>query len=65
LKQGFKQGRYQLTAIGLERLCAKCDEYWPADTEFFWASPGSATGLHCWCKACYIAWKKPNLKQAA
>lgn len=59
ISQGLKSGRYALTNIGLERLCSTCGEFWPADTEFFWATPGGA-GLHCWCKACYIAWKKPT-----
>lgn len=63
ISQGIKTGRYALTSLGLERLCSTCGEFWPADTEFFWATP-RASGLHCWCKACYIAWKKPT-KQAA
>lgn len=36
--------------LGLEKLCTKCDDWWPADSEFFWTSNGR---LHYCCKACY------------
>lgn len=35
---------------GLEKFCAKCDDWWPADPEFFWVTKGKL--FHC-CKACY------------
>lgn len=65
LKLGFKQGRYLITDIGLERYCGKCEEYWPADTEFFFHAPQTASGLHCYCKACYATWKATPNKLAA
>ena len=37
------------TELGLEKLCARCHEFWPADTEFFHRK---GTGLHSYCKAC-------------
>ncbi len=41
----------------LERHCSRCDEWWPADKEFFYTSgPYNGKGppqLHSWCKACY------------
>lgn len=36
----------------LERYCPRCDEWWPADREFFYTT-GSDEELHSWCKACY------------
>ena len=65
LRQGFKLGRYLITDIGLERYCSKCEEFWPADTEFFWTAPSNATGLHCYCKACYASWKRTRTKDTA
>lgn len=55
LARGLRTGSYAVTGIGLERRCSNCSDYWPADTEFFWSSPGTGAGLHCWCKACYSA----------
>jgi len=40
---------------GVERHCPKCDEWWPADREFFY---GSKEKLHYWCKACYLTWRR-------
>ncbi len=39
-----------LTELGLEILCCKCNEYWPASIEFFYRKGG---GWHSYCKACY------------
>lgn len=45
--------RLRDTDTGQEKLCTKCDEWWPADIEFFYASGGGIGKLsHC-CKACY------------
>ena len=38
------------TELGTERLCTKCDEYWPDDAEFFYLSKGKTQQP---CKACY------------
>ena len=40
---------------GPEKLCTACNEWWPADLEFFSADPGGAGGLFYCCKACYKA----------
>lgn len=48
---------YQQTQWGLEKRCSKCQEYWPADTEFF--SPNNG-GLHAHCKGCQAEKKRVN-----
>jgi hypothetical protein len=44
------------TDLGPEIRCAKCQEFWPEDEEFFFFNKGNA---HSWCKACYRA--DPNI----
>jgi hypothetical protein len=39
------------TELGTEVQCAKCEEFWPADPEFFYFG---RRGPHSWCKACYL-----------
>lgn len=41
--------RSRNTELGLEILCARCQEYWPADLEFFHKK---GDGLHSYCRAC-------------
>jgi hypothetical protein len=36
--------RWRNTELGLERQCSTCDEWWPADREFFFT--------HWLCRAC-------------
>lgn len=43
-------GRYRLEAGELVRRCPHCDEYLPADTEFFYTNH---FGLLSWCIACF------------
>jgi hypothetical protein len=45
--------RLRATPEGLEKLCAKCDEWWPADREFFFDDPEGVHRLFYCCKACY------------
>lgn len=55
LATGLANGRYQFDEDGeLEKRCSKCREYWPADTEFYFAFAGCThrDGLHCMCKSC-------------
>ncbi|WP_428718548.1 hypothetical protein [Undibacterium curvum] len=40
----------QQSELGEEVKCAKCGEFWPADSEFFFMNKGRP---HSWCKACY------------
>lgn len=43
----------------LERFCPKCEDWWPADREFFYTT-GSEGKLHSWCKACYEDDRRPR-----
>lgn len=36
--------------LGQEKYCPRCDDWWPADKEFFWETKGKL--FYC-CKACY------------
>lgn len=40
----------EITEIGPQKLCTKCDEWWPNDAEFFYLSKGRTIQP---CKACY------------
>jgi hypothetical protein len=48
------------TDLGPEKLCTRCDEWWPADPEFFYSDPEGVAGLFYCCKACYQEWKQAN-----
>lgn len=48
---------WRLADLGLEKRCSRCQEYWPADTEFWFSEPQSAGGLSSWCKACFREWR--------
>ncbi len=66
LARWLQRGKYIYTALGLERLCNHCGEFWPADTEFFYSVPSQPGGLNEWCKACYRDWRDArNLKRRA
>jgi hypothetical protein len=44
--------------LGKQKLCSRCGEYWPMDSEFFHAKKGNRQNLHSYCIACekeYIA----------
>jgi hypothetical protein len=43
---------------GVELLCTKCREFWPADGEFFYRDTGGVRGLTAWCRACF--WETRN-----
>jgi hypothetical protein len=47
------------TSLGWEAQCAKCKDFWPEDSEFFFMSHGRP---HSWCKACYRADPKIQAK---
>lgn len=38
---------------GTEKLCTKCSEWWPADSEFWYSDRNGVLGLNYCCKACY------------
>lgn len=48
------RGRAASDTDAIERLCSRCGEWWPADTEFFVLSPGTAGGLATACRACRL-----------
>ncbi|HUH59214.1 MAG TPA: hypothetical protein VL001_03975 [Candidimonas sp.] len=41
----------RITELGEEVKCAKCNDFWPADSEFFFFNRGKP---HSWCKDCYV-----------
>lgn len=47
----MKKKKFIITELGKEKLCCACDEYWPANEEFFYKR--GDVGLHSYCKACY------------
>lgn len=53
----LRAGRLRETELGLEKRCSVCGDYWPADTEFFYAK---GAGLMSCCKACYVARRWPD-----
>ena len=48
-----------------EKLCTRCDEWWPADEEFFFSDPKGVAGLFYCCKACYREWFAANKAKKA
>ena len=52
--------KLRTTDAGPEKLCIKCMDWWPADTEFFYADPKGAAGLYLYCKACYLEHVRPS-----
>lgn len=59
LQKRLASGSYRYAGGDLERRCSTCKDYWPADTEFFHTAVGDASGLHCYCRACYEEWRYP------
>jgi hypothetical protein len=47
-----------------ERICTKCGESWPADTEFFYIDKNKAGGLSNICKACFEDMPSVRAKRA-
>jgi len=49
--------RYRFTELGKEKLCLECEEYFPADTEFFWATgrikKNGEKQIAAACKVCF------------
>lgn len=46
--------RVVFTEIGLEKLCPRCEELWPLDSEFFHRNRSSHDGFSHYCKACFM-----------
>lgn len=52
-------GKFRFMPLGLEMRCRKCREYWPLDTEFYFASK-TPEGAFGWCRACYCEYRWPE-----
>ena len=50
----MKYARRKTTELGPERLCIRCDEWWPDDGEF-WYRLGTRWQT---CKACQREWNR-------
>ncbi|OGB19453.1 MAG: hypothetical protein A2W72_18080 [Burkholderiales bacterium RIFCSPLOWO2_12_67_14] len=48
-----------------EKYCHKCNEWWPADGEFFFLHQKSRDGLWYCCKACYYEGTRPHGRPVA
>lgn len=49
---------YRLNEDGdLEKYCLRCQDWWPADTDFFHADKVVKGGLCSWCKACVAQYR--------
>lgn len=55
----LRTGKCIRTEVGLEKHCPKCDDYWPMDTEFWFASK-TEDGLFAWCRSCYTKHRWPE-----
>jgi hypothetical protein len=55
LAKRLRSGRARIDPeMGLEKLCGRCEEFWPQDT-LFWSicqNAASADGLQNYCKGC-------------
>ncbi len=55
-----QSNKIRVTDLGTEKLCTSCNEWWPADTDFFHAQPSGVGGLFYCCKACYFERFRPR-----
>lgn len=62
LEQRLKDGRYRQSEGVLEKRCCTCNEYWPADSEFFYTHKEGLDGLRNYCKACQGAAKDKTIE---
>lgn len=60
LIKGLKNGKYRTDFDGLYKRCCRCRDYWPADSEFYYANKNMPDGLSGFCKACYLERRYPN-----
>lgn len=58
-------GSMQMSIVGLEKRCPRCKEFWPFDTEYFFANAGVTDGLFQWCRACSTEHRWPNGRTAS
>ena len=65
LQRRLKHGTYKYDIDGLQKYCARCQEYWPADSEFFFCNKNEGDGLMPWCKVCYDEYRYGEKKKDA
>ena len=51
--RGFPEDKISDYGV-MERYCPECDEWWPADKEFFYTNDGEGKKLMRTCIACQI-----------
>jgi hypothetical protein len=49
--------------LGLVRVCTRCRDEWPLDSEFF--PRGQVDGFHSWCRACWAEYSRERRRRAA
>lgn len=59
LARVLRAPRHRLSQWGLEKQCCRCSEWWPADTEFYFATEQRGA-THCHCRACYAERRWPE-----
>lgn len=59
MEAGLATGKYQYQDDGLYKRCSGCGDYWPADSEFFFAKK-VGDGIDNICRACYLERRYPN-----
>lgn len=57
--------RLRETEDGPDKLCARCDEWWPATPEFFFRNRIAEGGLAYCCKACFAEWRLTHPRRKA
>lgn len=50
--------------LGPVKRCPRCQEWWPADDEFFYRTKATPSGLQSWCKACWHEWRREPERRA-
>lgn len=53
-----------IQAKNADKFCSGCQEYYPADTEFFYRDRRESDGLRSICKACYSELPSVQKRQA-
>ena len=51
--------------LGPQKRCPRCQEWWPADAEFFHRRTASRDGLQPYCRACWHDWTTYGPQAAA
>jgi hypothetical protein len=50
--------------LGLQKHCPRCDDWWPADAEFFYSHKRRGrVELDTWCRACWQEYRAEYKKR--